>query len=74
MASVTLTLSARTSKDTGKAEVLLRYRGQVQGEDAAGVGADQVPASLEDAADHSWRRKTPGIYAGVRCRIELYLI
>lgn len=26
MASVTLTLSARTSKDSGKAEVLLRYR------------------------------------------------
>ena len=26
MASVTLTLSSRTSKDTGKAEVLLRYR------------------------------------------------
>ena len=26
MATITLTLSARTSKDTGKAEILLRYR------------------------------------------------
>lgn len=26
MATITLTLSARTNKDTGKAEILLRYR------------------------------------------------
>ena len=40
MATITLTLSARTNKDTGKAEILLRYRNTADfSDDHPGISA-----------------------------------